>query len=184
MSRKIKIYTRTGDAGETRLLDGSRVSKSEPRVASYGDIDELNSMLGLAVAETGDAELRDALAEIQRDLFAIASQVADPRAAIQEKSKKAALGAERVAWLESVIDRYDERLPPLTKFILPGGSKSSALLHLSLCVCLRAERQLVALSRQENIPAASLAYLNRLSDLLFVLARWENRRQGIEDVTW
>jgi cob(I)alamin adenosyltransferase len=180
----MKIYTRTGDAGETGLLDGTRVPKDHLRVAAYGDLDELNATLGLVLAHTEDAGLRETLAPIQRDLFALGAQLADPRAQVSGSKPKAALGEEQVARLEQAIDRCEAENPPLTAFILPGGSRPGAFLHLARTVCRRAERALVALSRESPVDAVAIRYVNRLSDLLFVLARNVNHRAGLPEDRW
>ena len=181
----MKIYTRTGDRGETGLFGGGRVPKDHARVIAYGDVDELNSALGLARA-TSRAELFDAeLAAIQRDLFALGGQLATPDAAKVERAlAKAALGPERVAELEQAIDAADAELPQLRAFILPGGAPKAAALHLARTVCRRAERGVVALARSEPLAEHFLRYLNRLSDYLFTLARLANHRAGRSDVPW
>ena len=181
----MKIYTKTGDQGETGLFGGGRVPKDHPRVAAYGDVDELNSALGV-VRATVPAGLFDAeLEAIQRDLFAIGGHLATPdpekvRAALA----KATLASDRVAAFEAAIDAADAELPPLRAFILPAGSAKAAALHLARTVCRRAERSVVGLAREEEIPALFLTYLNRLSDYLFTLARLANAREGRGDVTW
>ena len=178
-----RIYTRGGDTGETGLVDGSRVSKANPRVDAYGDVDELNALLGLARARTLGADL-DALVErIQRDLFALGARLADPRATSTGGPGKTALGQDDVTRLEHAIDRLDAELPELRRFILPGGAEAGAVLHLSRTVCRRAERRLVALGAGA-IDAIAVVYLNRLSDLLFVMARTANRRAGLGETEW
>ena len=179
----MKIYTRTGDAGETGLADGSRVGKDHARVAAYGDVDELNAALGVAIAQ-GDAALGDLLTPVQRDLFAIGAQLADPAARVTARKAKAALAPERTAALEAAIDAKDAALPPLTAFVLPGGTALAASLHLARTVCRRAERAIVALGRTEPIDPAIVVYLNRLSDLLFVLARAANHAAGHAEPRW
>jgi cob(I)alamin adenosyltransferase len=183
-SAGVKIYTRTGDAGQTALLGGARVLKDDARVAAYGDVDELNAVLGLALAE-GPAEV-DALLllQVQRDLFALGARLADPTAAVADRREKAALGAADVERLERAIDEREATLPALTAFILPGGARPGALLHFARTVCRRAERAMVALHRRQPLEAALLAYVNRLSDLLFVLARAANHRQGKPEERW
>jgi cob(I)alamin adenosyltransferase len=182
-NRLVKIYTRTGDAGETGLFDGQRVSKSDSRVEAYGDVDELNATIGLVLAEPLDAGMADALRGIQRDLFAIGGRLADPSRKIAGRVDKVVLSAGDIARLEALIDSYESELPPLRRFILPGGSRPAALLHLARTVCRRAERRIVLLER-ETVEAEVLAYVNRLSDLLFVLARVANVRAGIRDIEW
>ena len=178
----MKIYTKTGDAGETGLLGGHRARKSAPRVASYGEVDELNATLGLAAAYVQNPDVRDVLVTIQSDLFAVGSLLADPDATF--KSDKVTLDATAVERLEKEIDRFELTLPPLTRFILPGGSDGGALLHLTRAVARRAERALVALDEKETLPKTLVPYMNRLSDLLFVLARAENRFRGAEEKPW
>jgi cob(I)alamin adenosyltransferase len=181
----MKIYTKTGDAGETGLFGGGRVAKDHPRVAAYGEVDELNSAIGLARA-TGPVDWFEPLLEnIQRDLFAIGGQLASPdpdkvRAALE----KAQLTDQRITVMEDAIDQADQELAPLKAFLLPGGSPKAATLHLARTVCRRAERAVVALSHHAEVPPVFLIYLNRLSDLLFTLARVANHREGRHDSTW
>ena len=177
-----KIYTRTGDAGETGLFDGTRVSKADARVDAYGDVDELNSSLGL-VRVHADAELREMLEDIQRDLFAMGSLLADPRHRIAARVEKVILGPDDIARLEGWIDTLESRLPPLRRFILAGGSETGALLHLARAVCRRAERKVVSLGASDVNPIAVI-YLNRLSDLLFVMARAANAAHGTSEIEW
>lgn len=179
----MRIYTRTGDQGETALLDGSQASKADPRVAAYGDVDELNATIGLAVAAGVDPDLATLLHAIQRDLFALGAQLADPKARVASRVDKAAIGTDAVRRLEQAIDRYDEQLPPLRRFLLPGGSSAAAALHQARAVCRRAERSTVALGA-DSIPGPQIQYLNRLSDLLFVIARTVNHRHGVADQEW
>lgn len=181
----MKIYTRTGDTGETALFGGGRVSKDHPRVAAYGDVDELNSAIGL-VRATAPADFMDPLLEaIQRDLFAIGGHLATPDPAkVASALEKASLSPARVAEFERAIDAADQELPPLRAFVLPAGSPKAAALHLARTVCRRAERQVVHLAAQEPVPELFLVYLNRLSDLLFTLARLANHLAGTGDVTW
>lgn len=181
----MKIYTRTGDTGETGLFGGGRVAKDHARVAAYGDVDELNSFIGLARATPPEEFLAAQLEEIQRDLFSIGGHLATPdpqkvRAALA----KAELSDARVAALEAVIDAADAELPPLKAFVLPGGTQKAATLHVARVACRRAERSVVTLSRSDEVPALFLIYLNRLSDLLFTLARLANHRAGVGDVIW
>jgi cob(I)alamin adenosyltransferase len=181
----MKIYTRTGDKGETGLFGGGRVSKDHPRVAAYGDVDELNSVLGVARA-TEPAEFFDQLLEaIQRDLFSIGGQLATPDPAPVAKALvKADLPMERVTEFERIIDASETELPPLRAFVLPAGTPKAAALHQARTVCRRAERSVVHLARESQIPPVFIVYLNRLSDLLFTLARLANFRSGIGDATW
>ena len=182
----MKIYTKTGDGGETALFGGARVSKHDIRVAAYGDVDELNAAIGVAMA-TAPVDLEAALLEaIQRDLFAVGGQLASPDPAKVAKALvKAQLDSGRVAVFEQTIDRLDTELAPLTAFVLPGGTAKAAALHLARTVCRRAERSVVALDRSGGkVPAGILTYLNRLSDLLFTLARAANHRAGVSDRVW
>jgi cob(I)alamin adenosyltransferase len=179
----VKIYTKTGDAGETALLGGTRVSKAAPRVAAYGDVDELNAWLGLVRAAKPDVALSAMLDRIQRDLFAIGSRLADPTGAVADRVSKTAVTNEDVTRLEEWIDRLESELPPLRRFILAGGSPAAASLHVARTVCRRAERAVVALGR-EAIEPELLVYLNRLSDLLFVMARTANHRDGVPESEW
>ena len=183
----MKIYTKTGDGGETGLFGGGRTPKDSPRVAAYGDVDELNAVLGLARALAPE-ELADALLQtIQRDLFTIGAELAtpDPDKVHKALSRSgAAIGDSNIAALEEAIDTHESRLEPLKNFILPGGTPKAAALHLGRTVCRRAERAVVALARHELISPAILRYLNRLSDLLFVLARAANALAGRADVKW
>jgi cob(I)alamin adenosyltransferase len=178
----VKLYTRTGDAGETSLFDGTRVSKSDSRVDAYGEVDELNAWLGLARASRLDDDLDAEIVQLQRDLFALGAQLADPADKITDRVTKAALGDNDVARLEQVIDRLEADLPPLRRFILAGGSPAGAALHVARTVCRRAERRMVAL--QPPVDAVLVRYVNRLSDLLFVLAREVNHRAGAAETEW
>lgn len=183
----MKIYTKAGDRGETGLIDGSRVPKDDARVAAYGDIDELQSLLGLIKSELtpgASAGLGDLLKTIQRDLFSLSARLADPKDRIAERKEKVVTGDERVLALEREIDEREERLPPLKAFILAGGSVTGARLHLARTVCRRAERSVVSLMRGAPVDPVLLTYLNRLSDLLFVLARFENQQAQLPEDTW
>jgi cob(I)alamin adenosyltransferase len=180
----MKIYTKTGDDGDTGLVDGSRVGKHSQRVAAYGDVDELNALLGVVKAHCEDAELNVLLRELQRDLFAIGAQLADPKARVGTRHAKAAVSAAHVERLEKAIDAREAALAKLTAFLLPGGSKLGAFLHLARTVCRRAERTAVALARRHKVDPLVIAYLNRLSDLLFVLARHENDKSGHSEDRW
>jgi cob(I)alamin adenosyltransferase len=179
----VKIYTKTGDDGETSLFDQTRVSKAAPRVDAYGDVDELNACLGAARAAGMAGDLTDALALIQQELFALGARLADPSARIAGRVTKAAVTADHVGRLEQLIDRLESELPPLRRFILPGGSTGGALLHLARTVCRRAERKVVGLGGEAVEPIV-VVYLNRLSDLLFVMARVANRRAGVPETEW
>lgn len=178
----MKIYTRTGDAGDTSLFDGTRVSKADPRVDAYGDVDELNAWLGFARAEHLPEDLELALSAIQRDLFAVGAELADPRHKIAARVEKASIGDDGVGRLEALIDRAETELPPLKRFILPGGSPAAAALHVARAVCRRAERQMVRL--EPPVDPVLIRYVNRLSDLLFVLARVVNHRAEITEPEW
>lgn len=180
----MKIYTKTGDRGETGLIGGTRVLKSALRVEAYGEVDELNAILGYARMRLTDQAINERLLEIQRDLFAIGAQLADPRGQVEKKAEKAAVSEVQVKELEALIDRYDAMLPPLRSFILPGGAEPGAILHLARAVCRRAERRMVALAQETPLPAVLLVYINRLSDLLFILARAINRESGVEEIPW
>lgn len=175
-NRLTRIYTRTGDGGTTGLADGSRVSKDAPRIEAIGAVDELNSALGVLLAETLPDAARDCLVNVQNDLFDLGGELSVPGHAIMSKA--------HVERLEREIDHFNTELPPLKEFILPGGSRAAALAHLARTVCRRAERRVVTLSRKQKIEPAMQAYLNRLSDLLFVLARAVNRVAGRPDVLW
>ena len=178
----MKIYTRTGDAGETSLFDGTRVSKSDARVDAYGEVDELHAWVGLARASRLDADLDEALVRIQRDLFALGAQLADPADKIADRVTKATLGDDDVVRLEQLVDRLEAELPPLRRFILAGGSPAGAALHVARTVCRRAERRMVSL--EPRVDQVLLRYVNRLSDLLFVLARVVNHRAGVVETEW
>ena len=175
----MKLYTRTGDAGETSLFDNSRVSKADARIDAYGEVDELGAWIGLVLASHADPEVSRTLAQIQRDLFAVGAQLADPAKKIAGRVIKAFLTDADVARLEGEIDRYEVGLPPLTRFLLAGGSPAGAALHVARTVCRRAERRIVGLV--PPVDPILLRYINRLSDLLFVLARATNQRVGVPE---
>ena len=180
----MKIYTRTGDKGDTGLFGGGRVRKDHVRVAAYGDIDELNSSIGVSRAAAPDfhAALLEA---IQRDLFSIGGHLATPDPdRVRRALAKAELSESRIGEFESAIDAADEVLPPLKAFILPGGTPAAAAFHLARTICRRAERSIVALAAVEGVEPLFITYVNRLSDLLFTFARLANHEQGIDDVTW
>lgn len=181
----MRIYTKTGDSGETALFGGGRVSKSHLRVAAYGEVDELNAALGVALA-TPPPDLTDQVLEaVQGDLFAIAAHLASPQPEkVAAALAKAHLAPEQVTALERAIDDAQRALPPLDAFVLPGGTPRAAALHLARTICRRAERRVVALAEQEPVPAVILSYVNRLSDLLFTLARAANAREGHRELTW
>ena len=179
----VKIYTRTGDGGETGLFDGRRVPKSDLRVDAYGEIDEVNAALGVALADGMDDDIAGMLQTIQRDLFAIGGRLADPSRRVADRVEKARIGAADINRLEAWIDQLESELPPLCRFILPGGSGAGARLHVARTICRRAERRIVALGH-EGIEAELLAYVNRLSDYLFVAARAVNHRAGVPEREW
>lgn len=181
----LKIYTRTGDEGDTGLFGGGRVGKDHPRVEAYGDIDELNAVLGQARSIDMMPRIDEVLAPIQRDLFAIGALLATPDLAkMHEQLAKARISDERIAQMERSIDDGEAELEPLKAFIMPGGTPKAAALHVARTVCRRAERAVVRLQRDVEVPQMVIVYLNRLSDLLFVLARVANRRAGAGEVTW
>lgn len=181
----MKIYTKTGDAGETGLFGGGRVSKTHPRVEAYGDVDELNAALALARSIELMPRIDEVLVPLQRDLFAIGALLATPdREKMKKQLEKASIDERRIAELEHAIDDGDRELEPLKSFIVPGGTPKAAALHVARTVCRRAERRVIALAPAEEIPPIVVVYLNRLSDLLFTLARVANRRAGAGEVTW
>lgn len=181
----MKIYTRTGDAGTTGLFGGGRVSKDDARVDAYGDVDELNAALGVARAMESVPRIDELLVSVQRDLFAIGALLATPdRDRMAHQLAKARVDDARVAQLEQAIDDADRELEPLRAFVLPGGSPKAAALHVARTICRRAERRVVHLQREVELPAVAVVYLNRLSDLLFTLARLANRSAGSGEVTW
>jgi cob(I)alamin adenosyltransferase len=173
----VKIYTRTGDAGETSLFGGTRVSKSDPRIDAYGTVDELNAFVGAARATSPASAIDSQLAAVQSDLFDVGAQLASPGS-----SRFTGVDAARITALENAIDEMERQLPPLASFILPGGSMAAAQLHIARTVCRRAERLVVALGDAST--GTTLTYLNRLSDYLFVAARFANHREGVDDVIW
>ena len=175
-NRLSKIVTRTGDAGTTGLGDGTRVAKDCQRVETMGDVDELNSSLGVVLTEELPEPIREALLGIQHDLFDLGGELSIPGAAM--------VGAGRVTWLEERTDELNAELPPLKNFILPGGSRAAATCHLARTVCRRAEREMVGLATTESVNADGAHFLNRLSDLLFVAARVIARRNGGQEVLW
>jgi cob(I)alamin adenosyltransferase len=191
----MKIYTRTGDQGQTGLYGGTRVSKADPRVAAYGDVDELNACLGMVRAQGELAEDIVALLEqLQKDLFAIGARLANPSDKPSRRStigdgrstiddERLTIDAADIVRLEAAIDRLEAELPPLRRFILPGGSRAGALLHFSRTVCRRAERAIVSLGA-EHVDQHLVIYVNRLSDLLFVMARAVNHRAGQPEIEW
>jgi len=179
----VKIYTRTGDTGETSLFGGGRVAKNDARVAAYGDVDELNAALGVAVTNLllGDPLARE-IEDIQRDLFGVGGEIAAANAKAREKLRDL-VSDERIQALEISIDRMEEDLPKLTRFILPGGGKAAASLHVARTICRRAERSIVGL-REGALRGEVVRYMNRLADWLFVAARHANHAEGKSDVLW
>jgi cob(I)alamin adenosyltransferase len=180
--RPVKIYTRTGDAGETSLFDGTRVKKHDVRVDAYGEVDELNAWLGFACASRIDEDIASEIQHIQRDLFGLGAQLADPADKIAARVTKALISDDDVTRLEQIIDRLEAELPPLRRFILAGGTPAGAALHIARTVCRRAERRMVSIT--PAIDAVLLRYVNRLSDLLFVFARAVNHRAGTREIEW
>ena len=181
----MKLYTRTGDEGETGLFGGGRVRKDHPRVAAYGDVDELNSALGVVRATPPESFSDELLEGIQRDLFSIGGRLATVNTGRVAKTlDKVELPESRIAQLETAIDTATDGLPELRAFVLPAGAPKAAMLHLARTICRRAERSLVTLREDDDVPAVFLVYLNRLSDLLFALARRTNHDADTGDVTW
>tara|TARA_B110001454_G_scaffold32342_1_gene31609 strand:+ start:171 stop:707 length:537 start_codon:yes stop_codon:yes gene_type:complete len=176
----MKIYTKTGDEGKTSLFDNSRVWKSDERIMSYGAVDELNSSIGIALSLELDNEIKEILIKIQNDLFMVGSDLANPNMA----DKKIRTTEEMIIFLEQKIDLLEPQLKPLTSFILPGGTLLASILHLSRTISRRAETHVVALSKSEDINKEAVIYLNRLSDLMFILARIVNNRKKMPDIIW
>jgi cob(I)alamin adenosyltransferase len=176
-----RIYTKTGDKGETGLMGGARVSKDSIRVRAYGDIDELNAVLGMARGSTKDEEISSILGVLQRDLFTLGADLASPG---DESRVVSRITNVMTAKLEENIDNLQQDLPPLRAFILPGGAETGALLHFARTVARRAERSIVALSKAEKINENVIPYMNRLSDLLFVMARFANHHEEQNEVEW
>lgn len=172
------IYTRMGDTGQTITLAGKKVNKDDPQVEAYGSVDELNALLGVVVSFTSHKETADMLKKIQKELFLVGAELAIGKA----PAKK--INPTHTSALEYEIDKIEGELPHLANFLVPGGSKTASLIHLARTVCRRAERRIVALSRKSSINPDIIKYLNRLGDLLFVLARYENRKQRIEEIIW
>ena len=181
----LKIYTKTGDDGDTGLFGGGRVAKDHPRVEAYGEVDELNATIGLARSIEMMPRIDEVLAPVQRDLFALGALLATPDPAkMWEQLEKARISDARIAQLEQAIDDGEQELEPLKSFILPGGTPKAAALHVARTVCRRSERAVIRLQHETEVPPIVVVYLNRLSDLLFVLARVANRRAGAGEVTW
>jgi cob(I)alamin adenosyltransferase len=186
----MKIYTKTGDKGETGLIGSKRVSKSHPRIIAYGSIDELNSNIGLSISVLNSknrdifSDLIDLLVKVQNDLFIIGSDLADPTYLVENKSHTPRANESMASYLEHVIDKFETELIPIKSFILPGGAIESSLLHVCRSIARRSETTVTTLSKSEIINPAIIIYLNRLSDMLFVAARLVNKRMGVEDVPW
>jgi cob(I)alamin adenosyltransferase len=179
----VKIYTKTGDAGETSLFDGTRVSKTDPRVVAYGDVDELQACIGMARAARLPADLDEMCLTLQRDLFALGARLADPAHKIAKRVEKIVIDDRSVSRLEGWIDALDGEIPPLRHFILADGSPAGAALHFARTVCRRAERSILLLGADAVEPVVVI-YVNRLSDLLFTMARAANHRAGIAETPW
>lgn len=179
----MKIYTGFGDKGKTRLYGGQIVNKDDQRVEAYGTVDELNSILGVVISDITNEVLIHKLYKIQKSLFKISADLATPLAK-GTKKRETIISAEDIKSIESLIDGLDNQLDPLKNFILPGGSKSAAMIHLARTICRRAERRIISLNHHEPIDAGILVYFNRLSDLLFVMARYVNKIEGIGDIPW
>jgi cob(I)alamin adenosyltransferase len=179
----VKIYTKTGDEGDTSLFDNTRVSKADARVDAYGEVDELNAVIGAVLAADPGADLTEGLKTIQRELFALGARLADPSSRIAARVAKAVVTAGDVERLEKTIDRLEGELPPLRRFVLPGGSPAGSWLHVARTVCRRAERRVIGLGPGAVEPIV-IVYLNRLSDLLFVMARTANHRAGVAETEW
>ena len=175
-NRLSKIYTRTGDDGTTGLGDGARVSKTSPRVEAMGAVDELNSVIGLLMTESVPDSIRETLSAVQHTLFDLGGEISLPDQELVQN--------EQVTQIENTLDRMNEALLPLKDFILPGGTQPAAMCHQARSVCRRAERRMLVLAEQQSVSSTSTKYLNRLSDLLFVMARHLNQRAGVADVLW
>lgn len=177
----MKIYTKKGDSGQTSLFGGQRVSKSSKRIDAYGTVDELNSILGMAKAAVLSSQGEAWVTEIQQQLFVLGSDLATPAS---KKERINRIGESEITFLENAIDEMEKSLDPLKNFILPGGSQAGALLHFARTVCRRAERITVECRHEEEVSATAIKYLNRLSDFLFVIARFENKTSGTPETTW
>jgi cob(I)alamin adenosyltransferase len=178
----VKIYTKTGDSGETSLFGGQRVKKNSIRIAAYGNVDELNAFIGYAAVENSDANIAAHLEFIQNDLFILGSDLATPMANINAKIDR--IDARHIERLEQAIDRTEQELQPIRVFILPGGTELAARLHLCRTICRRAERSIVELQENESINDNDVLYVNRLSDFLFVIARYANKLEDVSDIPW
>lgn len=177
----MKIYTKKGDSGQTSLFGGTKIMKNEDRIEAYGTVDELNSVIGMVLTHSLTKKGKGILQEIQHQLFILGADLATPQT---KKTKIERIGTPVIDQIEKWIDKLDEELSPLMNFILPGGSPAGALLHLARTVCRRAERKTVTLKENETITDECIIYLNRLSDLLFVMARYENLEAGVQETPW
>ncbi|MDO8260897.1 MAG: cob(I)yrinic acid a,c-diamide adenosyltransferase [Candidatus Magasanikbacteria bacterium] len=184
MSNRTLIYTRTGDSGETSLFGGQRIAKNSLRIACIGTTDELNASLGIAVSNLQEKELSDAIESIQNKLFEVGAQLANPTKVRANNIENFEVKETDVTKIEKLIDQFDSELPELKNFILPSGTIAATQLHLSRAICRRLERLLVKLSKNEELNPILIKYINRLSDLLFVLARVENKRSGVAEKPW
>jgi cob(I)alamin adenosyltransferase len=174
----MRIYTKFGDKGNTSLLGGTAILKSDPRLEAYGSVDELNAVLGIVISFSENGVLTESITRMQSDLFIIGAELSSKGAKVRQISLK------RVSDMEAEIDKIEADLPPIHHFIFPGGSKTASLLHLARTVCRRAERAIVALSQKEKVNPDIIVYMNRVGDLLFVLGRYENYKKKVPDVTW
>jgi cob(I)alamin adenosyltransferase len=179
----VKIYTKTGDSGETSLFDGTRVPKTDPRVVAYGDVDEVQAAIGVARAAALPADLDEMCVTLQRDLFALGARLADPKHKIAKRVEKIVINDQSITRLEGWIDQLDTEIPPLRHFILSDGCPAGAALHLARTVCRRAERSVLTLG-EDAVEPIVIVYLNRLSDLLFTMARAANHRAGTTETPW
>ncbi len=177
----MSLYTKTGDEGETGIIGGKRIPKDDLRIEATGSVDELNSMVGVVIAFSDDNEIKETLSKIQMSLFVIGTDLATPAG---EKIAIPRLSPQKISELEAEIDRLDSELPKIQSFILPGGSKTAAMIHLARTTCRETERKVVALNRKTKVNEAIPVYLNRLSDLLFVFARWVNRKKKFPETLW
>jgi cob(I)alamin adenosyltransferase len=180
----MRIYTKTGDGGETSLFGGKRVKKDSLRIEACGTVDELNSVIGVVRSMRVSKEVDKVLEGVQNDLFVLGADLATPVWKVQKRAREARIREDHVKAIEAIIDRIQPKLPPLRRFVLPGGSSPASHLHLARAVCRRAERRVVKLSQGEAVNPIAIAYLNRLSDLLFVLARLVNRKAKAAEVYW
>lgn len=180
----MKLYTKTGDKGETSLFGGDRVSKDSLRIEAYGTVDELNSFIGLAIAEINSKELNDSLLLIQNQLFDMGSDLASPFSEKVKEFKVPRISEHLITKAELEIDKFTSKVEELRNFILPGGSKGSSLLHICRTICRRAERQVISAAKAEEINPNIIILLNRFSDLFFIMARFENKESGKSDIIW